>query len=634
MSYVLPKGHEIDIWVIEQPLGRGGMGSVYRCYNRSAKRILAAIKVLDLNLTTNASIRARFVREAEILFSLDHPHIVKVRNIRIDSSLPYLEMEFIEGESLETKLESGALPLQEVLLIGQQIASSLSYLHERGIRHRDIKPSNILVQPDKNAKLVDFGIATESDRTTLSEGGQVFGSVAFVPPEWVRPGELDAVKWDIYALGVCLFEAMTGTMAFDIPTQGSPWQRFYQVIVAKQNHSPLDPGPAFPEHVRNLIREMTHPDPTKRLQTAQEAWQRLKALVGNEPPQRESITLMPEEVPKKRRWPYLVGGLGLAGLLLAGFLINQKSATRSVQIEIQGPTDLPVMLSLSGKEPTNVKGSTFVFKKIKPGSYILQATLGKNCEQYPATCGTLETTLEVESGLGPVLLPWAISAPEPRELQLSITGGLKPDFFKVNEAPVPENAAFLPGIYPIQVGAGQCSEPLDPLRCSYYTGTLEIPWGEGFFQTELPLKAPILQAPSPTPSPSATPAPIRPPVSNAQLASWLINHPEWQREQAIAEGRADSKFLNGWTGATPPEGKSSLVATNINWDLAAAYCKKRGGLADVYAAPLQWSESSVWAWHELRQSNNTPAWRRKDDTAGFSLNPKETKAAAGFRCSR
>lgn len=220
------EGDEIDIWKVEKSLGAGGMGSVYRCHNRSARRILAAIKVLDAALTRHASIRNRFIREAEILFSLDHPHIVKVRNVRIDANPPYLEMEFVEGESLESRLARGSVPVADAIAMATQMADALVYLHARGIRHRDIKPSNILVQRDGRAKLVDFGIATEADNATLSEGGQVFGSVAFVPPEWARPGELDPVLWDLYALGICLFEALTGAVAFDIPASGSPSSAF------------------------------------------------------------------------------------------------------------------------------------------------------------------------------------------------------------------------------------------------------------------------------------------------------------------------------------------------------------------------------------------------------------------------
>ena len=97
-------GDTIDAWTVERQLGSGGMGSVYLCRNRGARRILAAVKVLDSRLDASPKVRARFVREAELLFSLQHPNIVKVRNVRMDATPPYLEMEFVEGPNLDAVL--------------------------------------------------------------------------------------------------------------------------------------------------------------------------------------------------------------------------------------------------------------------------------------------------------------------------------------------------------------------------------------------------------------------------------------------------------------------------------------------------------------------------------------------------
>ena len=262
-------GDEIDIWVVEKALGQGGMGSVYRCHNRSAKRILAAIKVLDGSLNRIPKIQARFIREAEILFALDHPNIVKVRNVRVDMDPPYLEMEFVDGMSLESRLERGPITVTESVSLLREIASALCYLHAQNIRHRDLKPANIVCQTDGRAKLVDFGIATELDGATLSEHGQAMGSASYVPPEWARPGELDSAKWDIYALGVCIWEALTGHVAFPMPTEGSPSQRFLLTVAQKQSSVPLDPGAHFPLELRILVRDLTHPDPDRRVPSAE-----------------------------------------------------------------------------------------------------------------------------------------------------------------------------------------------------------------------------------------------------------------------------------------------------------------------------------------------------------------------------
>jgi predicted Ser/Thr protein kinase len=265
----------IDIWVVERALGHGGMGSVYRCHNRDARRILAAIKVLDYGLQRSSKARARFVREAEILFSLDHPHIVKVRNVRLDADPPYLEMEFVEGGSLERRILAGPVAPEDVVRWLGQLASALAYLHARGIRHRDVEPSNVLVNLQGNATLVDFGIATEADGNTITESGQAMGSVAYVPPEWVQMGRQDPVLWDIYALGVCAWEALTGRTAFGVPSGGMSTQRFYQVLTAKQGHPPLAPGPDVPIGLRELVRAMTDSDPRTRIASADEVLRRV-----------------------------------------------------------------------------------------------------------------------------------------------------------------------------------------------------------------------------------------------------------------------------------------------------------------------------------------------------------------------
>ncbi|MBM4368937.1 MAG: serine/threonine protein kinase, partial [Deltaproteobacteria bacterium] len=265
----------IDIWIVERALGQGGMGSVYRCHNRDARRILAAIKVLDYGLKRSPKARARFVREAEILCALDHPNIVKARNVRLDVDPPYIEMEFVEATSLERRIGEGRLDAQWVLGALKQLAGALEYMHGRGIRHRDIKPSNVLARDDGTVVLVDFGIATEEDGSTLTDQGSAMGSVAYVPPEWVLLSRPDPVKWDLYALGVVAYEALSGQAAFETPSGGMNAQRFHQVLQAKQNHAPLDPGGQVPVGLRAVVRDLTRSKPEDRLETAAELSRRL-----------------------------------------------------------------------------------------------------------------------------------------------------------------------------------------------------------------------------------------------------------------------------------------------------------------------------------------------------------------------
>lgn len=275
---MLQPGELIDIWVVEKALGTGGMGSVYRCHNRTATRILAAVKVLDSSLRRISGAEERFIREAEILFRVDHPNIVKVRNVRTDTDPPYLEMEFVEGESLEHRLQRGALPIGHAVDLMRQLADAVAYLHEQGIRHRDIKPANLLIKGENKLKLVDFGLAMEADHTRITQSGMTFGTVSYAPPEWVTPDQLDPVRWDVYAMGVVMWEMLTGQVAFPVSGHGSARQQAMQVILAKQTAPPLDPGPAFHEPLRQLIREMTSARPEERPATARDVFHRAAAL--------------------------------------------------------------------------------------------------------------------------------------------------------------------------------------------------------------------------------------------------------------------------------------------------------------------------------------------------------------------
>ena len=459
-------GDHIDIWVVERALGSGGMGSVYRCHNRSASRILAAVKGLDTGLRRHPESEARFVREAEILFHLDHPNIVKVRNVRTDTDPPYLEMEFVEGESLEDHLQRGPLSQSRGLKLMRQCSSALCYLHEQGVCHRDIKPANLLIQPDGVVKLVDFGLAVEMDATRITQQGMAFGTVSYAPPEWIAPDRLDARLWDVYALGVVFFEALTGALAFPVSGQGSSRQQAMQVIVGKQGHPPLDPGPRFHDSVRSLIRDMTHADPEQRLGSMAAVKQRVRALPEGsvdafaspaphpgrppstwppgtsdptepagpqtaevtQPPHRPAIPAQTNSFRVSRRTGlfaaallllFLVAGMGATGVGLAALVsYTQRSSSRDVEIKVQGPEQVDVQLgSLVANER---EGPTLRFAQVPIGQTLEArwATGGSGCEVLacfgegcPVWCAHGSVPIEIVQGSE--ILRRSITVPEP-----------------------------------------------------------------------------------------------------------------------------------------------------------------------------------------------------------------------------
>lgn len=268
MSADTPVGARIGDWIIDHLLGKGTSSTVYACRNARSPRIVAAIKVLDRDAARIHATERRFVREAELLFGLDHPNIVRVRSLRLEAQPPHLELELVRGRPLSSRLMTGALPLNEALRVFAQLVDAIAYLHSRGIHHRDIKPDNLILTDTGRLKLVDFGLARDVDASRITGAGTAVGTVSYVPPEWGTPNQLDPTRWDLYACGLVLHEMLTGRVAFPMPIQGTLIERALAVLRDKQEAGPLDPGKGVPGPVRAMIRALTHPDRDKRPSSA------------------------------------------------------------------------------------------------------------------------------------------------------------------------------------------------------------------------------------------------------------------------------------------------------------------------------------------------------------------------------
>lgn len=680
---MLKPGDEIDIWVVERALGQGGMGSVYRCHNREARRILAAIKVLDSSVSRVPSAKARFVREAEILFRLEHPGIVKVRNVRMEIDTPYLEMEFVDGKGLNEKIEAGPTPFAEALPLFRQVADALTYLHAQGVRHRDLKPSNMLVQGNGVVKLVDFGIASEADGSTITEQGQTFGSVSYAPPEWLDPVRLDAAKWDVYSAGVVFWEVLTGRQAFPMTGLGTLSQQVVRMIAVKQRHPPLDPGPEVPADLRALIREMTDPYPENRVATAEAVRARLDTIDPSvfdgapAPNAPAAETVYEEQAPAHRpanatmipdvryeeaeeTWNELTReppappppepppppparssgrlGLALGALIVGGGAVALASLTlvppaeRDVVVAITGlGPETPVALRLDEALATGTR-----FSGVPAGTHQLVASVGEGCTataEDPPWCARTELTVTVERSREPMVVPMALAPPPSRSVVVR-TSGVAADAAVVARVddgePVAGTGEALtlsvsPGRHRVTVATGGCTGT----DCPSWSGDLEVPIGTD--PLPFPVALPVIATPTTSPR-VATPKKGRV-VTNAAFAAWLADHPDWAPEAAVAAGRAGSGYLAGWSGVTPPDGKASSPVVNVTWSAASAYCAGRGGLPGVDDAPTTWTDGPSEPWLQWRDGGGKPAWRRSDGTVSTYAVPRtELSAATGFRC--
>lgn len=256
------EGTSIGDWIVEAPLGAGGMGSVFRCHNRLTPRIRAAVKVVDGG--TDPAVRERFVREVEALEGLQHPAIVRVKGWGDQGDVLWLAMDLVEGEDLHHRLRSGPLAQDQARRVFRELAEGLAHAHAREVFHRDIKPANVLLQPDGSGRIVDFGIAIHHGRTRLSAAGVIPGTPAYLAPE-VFGGAPSPRALDVYAFGQLLYEALLGEPAFPEPEALTTTQAIAHIAGRKLQSAPLDPGPDFAEDLRALVRRTTHPDPNQRL---------------------------------------------------------------------------------------------------------------------------------------------------------------------------------------------------------------------------------------------------------------------------------------------------------------------------------------------------------------------------------
>ncbi len=207
-------------YLLERQLGRGGMGAVYLARDTRLDRQVA-IKVLPSELSTNADLRERFIRETRVAASFSHPNIVPVHAIEERPGLLAFVMGYVEGETLGARVQRGPLAIPDAVRIIQEVAWALSYAHGRGIVHRDIKPDNVLIERVTGRALVtDFGIARTIALTPgqgLTRVGEVVGTPQFMSPEQAAGDVVDG-RSDIYSLGIVTFHALTGTLPFDAGT--------------------------------------------------------------------------------------------------------------------------------------------------------------------------------------------------------------------------------------------------------------------------------------------------------------------------------------------------------------------------------------------------------------------------------
>src|SRR5688572_26406082 len=269
-------GTRLGPYAITASIGAGGMGEVYKATDTRLDRTVA-IKVLPEHVASDADFQQRFEREAKALAALSHPHICHIHDIGRQDGTDFLVMEYLDGETLEQRLKRGALPLDQALQVGIQIADALAAAHRAGIVHRDLKPGNVMLTKS-GARLLDFGLAKSgapavagslsmlpTTPPNLTAQGAILGTFQYMAPEQLEGQDADA-RTDIFAFGVVLYEMVTGKKTFEGKSQAS-----LIGAILKDEPPPVSRlQPLAPASLDRIISTCLAKDPDDRYQSARD----------------------------------------------------------------------------------------------------------------------------------------------------------------------------------------------------------------------------------------------------------------------------------------------------------------------------------------------------------------------------
>src|SRR5215471_19394638 len=257
-------GTTIGEYRVLDHLGAGGMGEVYRAIHSKIGRVVA-VKVLT-SAGHNPAMTDRFLNEARIQAGLHHPNIATLYDFCEFQGQPCIIMEYVDGQTLEMRIKSfGRLPPSEAVFIIQAVAQSIKYIHDNGIVHRDIKSNNIKITAAGEVKLLDFGIAKSSSTPSLTVDGSVVGTLQYLSPEQIRGGNADA-RSDIWALGVVLYEMVTGRAPFEATTIGDLCDK----ITKASYTAPSMLCGGLPREIESVISRCLKKNPADRYQSMRE----------------------------------------------------------------------------------------------------------------------------------------------------------------------------------------------------------------------------------------------------------------------------------------------------------------------------------------------------------------------------
>jgi serine/threonine protein kinase/Tfp pilus assembly protein PilF len=263
-------GRVLEHYRLEERLGAGGMGLLYRATDLALGRPVA-IKLLARHLVSDETAKARFVQEARAASALDHPNIATVYDIGEQEGELFIVMALYDGETLKQRLEKGRLPVDEAVANLREVVLGLEAAHRAGIVHRDIKPANVFKTSSGTAKILDFGVAKllGESQAQMTQVGQAVGTVLYMSPEQLRGEPVDA-RSDLWSVGVVAYELLVGVSPFQTDSSAASAAR-----ILHDEPTSLTAVPGIPDWLAELVSQLLRKNPAERLQSASEVLKRL-----------------------------------------------------------------------------------------------------------------------------------------------------------------------------------------------------------------------------------------------------------------------------------------------------------------------------------------------------------------------
>ena len=443
---------KIGIYEVKSELGRGGMATVYRAYDPRFEREVA-VKVLPSELLhADPQFRLRFEREAKIIAQLEHSAIVPVYDVGEADGQPYFVMRYMTGGSLSDRIKSGGLTMEDAVQILSTIAPALDEAHSNGIVHRDIKPSNILFDKRGNPYVSDFGIAKLSQAQTGNvTGSAIIGTPAYMAPEQAQGTEVDG-RADIYALGIILFEILTGKQPYEADTP--------MAVAIKHITDPVphirETNPQLPESMDTIIQTAMAKDKTQRFSTAVEMTDALREAARGTPTRLQTTRVQSSReviptikasappIPAKKGFNalFVIVPVMMIAALAGGFFLFKGNRNSPA---LKPPVSTPAETATSAPQPTNTSApldnpTSIPIVAIQPT--ITETSLPPTATQttipaLPALGGADKIAFVANNEI------WAMNVDGSELKQLTVDAGVKND---LQWLPDGENIVFISGL--------------------------------------------------------------------------------------------------------------------------------------------------------------------------------------------